>query len=182
MCFSLSVGTVRRSVYQGIFCFFYKSALIVLPEFLFGFFTFFSLCIQHFYAGFYLPLDICSFICVLSIGTTHLGRKLAFKRKGIWVNMRRLWPKLLTLKFGYGHYTRVVVPFYYYFRRKKYLKRHTLLLTSYYLSSLDVMQSLIRNYRPLNTHTKRGVRYARQFFIKRRGKESQYKKLKSKIF
>jgi hypothetical protein len=42
--------------------------------------------------------------------------------------------------------------------------------------------SLLRGVRAFNAYTKRGIRHGRQLTVLRKGKESQYTKLKSKIF
>jgi hypothetical protein len=108
--------------------------------------------------------------------------KIVFKRKGAWINIRSLWPYCLTLKFGYSHPVRLLYNQLVFFRYKKHLAYHVFLIIG--LSNMLTVKfaSVIRGARRLNVYTRRGIRFARQKLIIRKGKESQYTKLKSKIF
>ena len=70
-----------------------------------------------------------------------------------------------------------------YFKRyKKHLAYHGLLLAGIGGYELAVISYYLRSVRYLGMYTRRGIRFARQRLILRKGKESQYTKLKSKIF
>ena len=67
-------------------------------------------------------------------------------------------------------------------RYKKYLAYHVLLVTGLLAVEQAQLGIILRDVRVINPYTQRGIRLARQQMTRRRGKESQYKKLKSKIF
>lgn len=108
--------------------------------------------------------------------------KLCFKRKGGWLQARNVWPYILIYKFGYSHPVRwllgnITIKLY-----KKYLSYHNLLVAGNLYCTLNYMGSFIRGVRVISSYSRRGIKYGRQLFIKRRGKDSQYAKFKSKIF
>lgn len=108
--------------------------------------------------------------------------KITFKRKGGWMYIRRGWPTLLTFRFGYSHSVRASCDQLQLFRYKKYLAYHVLLVAGLLKGAHFRLGEAWRGVRPLNSYTKRGIRLSRQQLILRRGKESRYTKLKSKIF
>lgn len=108
--------------------------------------------------------------------------KVVFKRKGGWMHIRGRWPYYLTMKFGYSHPVRYVHSQLALMRHKKYLAYHMLLLIGLPLDAARVVGGLLRGVRAFNPYTKRGIRHSRQLTVLRKGKESQYTKLKSKIF
>lgn len=108
--------------------------------------------------------------------------KLCFKRKGGWIQVRRTWPYLLIYKFGYSHPVRWLIPVINIKLYKKYLSYHNLLLIGLPFYQLNYFGSYARGVRLINTYSRRGIKYGRQLLIKRRGKDSQYAKFKSKIF
>jgi hypothetical protein len=108
--------------------------------------------------------------------------KLAFKRKGGWMHIRGRWPYYLTLKFGYSHPVRYIHSQLRLMRHKRYLAYHMLLLVGQPHDVSGKVGSLLRGVRAFNAYTKRGIRHGRQLTVLRKGKESQYTKLKSKIF
>jgi hypothetical protein len=67
-------------------------------------------------------------------------------------------------------------------RHKRYLAYHMLLLVGQPHDVSGKVGSLLRGVRAFNAYTKRGIRHGRQLTVLRKGKESQYTKLKSKIF
>jgi hypothetical protein len=86
------------------------------------------------------------------------------------------------LKFGFGHCVRIGIDGLRCLRRKKHLARHSLLLVGpLWFYSLEVARC-VRDKRVMGAYTKRGIRLSRQHFYKRKGKESRYTALKSKIF
>ncbi len=107
--------------------------------------------------------------------------KVTFKRKGAWLRMRRVWPRFISLKFGHGHFNHINFEDGFFIRRKKYLQRHSLVLGGLWFMTL-FFGKYIKNFRYFGRYTKRGVRLARELFYRQQGKESQYTKLKSKIF
>jgi hypothetical protein len=108
--------------------------------------------------------------------------KLIFKRKGSWFYIRKLWPAALTFKFGHSHFLHLRAQGCLFKRYKKHLDYHGLLISGPNVLTLQQLGKYIQGARPLNSYTKRGIYLVRSKFIKRRGKESQYTKLKSKIF
>jgi hypothetical protein len=108
--------------------------------------------------------------------------KIVFKRKGGWIHIRNMWPYYLSLRFGYSHPVRYKYNQLSYKRHKKHLAYHILLITGLDFISLYDYSLHLRNVRLFNSYTRRGIRYACQKVIYRKGKESQYTKLKSKIF
>jgi hypothetical protein len=98
------------------------------------------------------------------------------------MHIRRCWPALITLRFGYGHPVRVVYAGVRLMRHKRYLAYHLLLLIGGPQPGTANLARAVRRPRPFNAYTRRGIRLGRQALLLRRGKESQYTKLKSKIF
>lgn len=96
--------------------------------------------------------------------------------------VRAAWPYCLTLKFGYGHPVRFPFAQVFFRRHKRYLAFHLLLLVGLAACAAAALARRVRGARPINPYTKRGIRCGRQRTMLRRGKESQYTKLKSKIF
>ena len=108
--------------------------------------------------------------------------KMVFKRKGGWMHIRGRWPYYLTMKFGYSHPVRYIHSQLALLRHKRYLAYHMLLLIGLPRDAACVVGGLLRGVRAFNPYTKRGIRHGRQLTVLRKGKESQYTKLKSKIF
>jgi hypothetical protein len=88
----------------------------------------------------------------------------------------------LSLKFGHGHPVRLNSGSQLVRRYKKYLKYHSLILFDMSTAMLSQRFSKILLVKEFNLYNWRGLRAARCLLIKKRGKESQYNKLKSKIF
>jgi len=131
----------------------------------------------------YLPFAEINYLSNLLWGKKYSSScKITFKRKGSWFHFRRGWPRFITLKVGYGHAVRLRYPDIYCLRRKKYLARHSLTVLSYSWHFIWEIGKEFRNWRYFGRYTKRGIRLARQCFYRQQGKESQYTKLKSKIF
>jgi hypothetical protein len=108
--------------------------------------------------------------------------KIQFRRKGGWITIRRSWPFCISVKIGYGHPIRYFYSHFGISRFKKYLKFHNLCLID--INKLDLLYTIFKiiYLRYLNKYTWRGFKLARFLLIKKSGKESQYSKLKSKIF
>lgn len=98
------------------------------------------------------------------------------------MHIRGRWPFYLTLKFGYSHPVRYRHNQLRLMRHKKYLAYHMLVLVGQAYDVARAAGTVLRGVRPFNPYTKRGIRHGRQLTILRKGKESQYTKLKSKIF
>ena len=98
------------------------------------------------------------------------------------MHIRGKWPFYLTMKFGYSHPVRYVHNQLRLLRHKKYLAYHMLLLVGLPHDVAGREGTLLRGVRAFNAYTKRGIRHGRQLTVLRKGKESQYTKLKSKIF
>lgn len=86
------------------------------------------------------------------------------------------------MKFGYSHPVRYIYSQLRLLRHKRYLAYHMLLLIGLPHDAAGVVGGLLRGVRAFNPYTKRGIRHGRQLTVLRKGKESQYTKLKSKIF
>lgn len=108
--------------------------------------------------------------------------KITFKRKGSWMLLKRTWPRYITSKVGHSKSLKVGGEGLWYYRRKKHLQRHTLLLIGNIWLTVKNTSRIIKNWRRFGCYTKRGIRLAREIFLRRQGKISQYKHLKSKIF
>lgn len=108
--------------------------------------------------------------------------KIQFKRKGSWINIRRKWPMLHLLKFGHGRPMIIKVNNTKLLRYKKHLFYHSIIISFFSLKELEKQERYIKYVRPLNSYTLRGIRTGRFNLHKRKGKISQYKHLKSKIF
>lgn len=108
--------------------------------------------------------------------------KLYFRKKGAWVSYRRTWPRLLTAKFGYGHPFRVGGLVWYIKRFKRYVQFSNLLFMHFDPKVLQFFIQKFKTIRTFSPYIGRGLTLARRVFIKKRGKESQYTKLKSKVY
>jgi len=108
--------------------------------------------------------------------------KIQFKRKGSWINLKRLNIFSFLLKFGFGHPLLFLSQLFYAFRFKKHLFFHALLAATTNIFFFFNATNLFPAIRKFSIYTFRGIRNARYFLIKRQGKVSQYKHLKSKIF
>lgn len=173
---------ITRGRYQYFFILqptkFYK---IVLP--LHEYFLFMSqkLCLLK-YSWAHLQFPAKAYVDVFRYTDFAKPFKLCFKRKGGWIFTRPQWPCALIYKFGYSHPLRLCLGGLRTKIYKKYLLYHILLLSGAPFRCLQNFGALIRFTRPINMYSKRGVKFGRQQFLKRKGKDSQYTKLKSKIF
>ena len=108
--------------------------------------------------------------------------KIQFKRKGCWINIKRHWPNLHLMKFGHGRPMIINAGIKKIIRYKQHLFYHSIIINFNSLHDLYKHRRYIKHVRPLNEFTLRGIRTARFSLNKRKGKISQYKHLKSKIF
>lgn len=107
--------------------------------------------------------------------------KIKFKRKGGWIRSFKNWGTPYLYKFGYGHPTLQLGAGTYRHRYKRYLSQHCMLWAySEQLQPTNVLQA--KHVKPFNCYTLRGIRPSRYWLLKRKGKESKYTHLKSKIF
>lgn len=107
--------------------------------------------------------------------------KIKFKRKGGWIRSFSNWLTPYRFKFGYGH---PVIQFgtgSYRHRYKRYLTQHCIIWAHANRIQPDAVYNAT-SVKPFNCYTQRGIRTSRFFLIKRKGKESKYTHLKSKIF
>lgn len=107
--------------------------------------------------------------------------KIKFKRKGGWIRTFKNWSNPHLLKFGYGH--PVLQPHYgtHRHRYKRHLSHHCIVWAGIQPLKAQYIQTIV-NTKPFNCYTLRGIRTSRFYLLKRKGKESKYTKLKSKIF
>lgn len=108
--------------------------------------------------------------------------KLYFRKKGAWVKYRRCWPYFITAKFGRGHPVRVSSPACFIRRFKRHVRFSNLLFAHIDIEDLSPFGVKFKNLQLLSVYTRRGIVGARDIFIKKQGKVSQYSKFKSRIF
>lgn len=133
----------------------------------------------------YNQIQPLPYICLplqSSILYKHGTLKLQFKRKGSWLAFHRHKPALLWYRFGFSHPLCLFTTAPRLLRFKKHLAHHGLIIHLYSQSMLNCTLAHILRPRPFNIYTRRGIRPARFWLLKRVGKESQYTHLKSKIF
>lgn len=106
---------------------------------------------------------------MLSIFYKPLFRKIKFKGKGYYIykNLRNT----ITPQFGYSH--RLYV--YAYFTTVKFLGKTSVLVFGLYKPDLALVTHSIKNMRPINIFTGRGVRFSKQIIYKKTGKVSSYR-------
>ncbi len=107
--------------------------------------------------------------------------KIKFKRKGSWIRTFKCAPAPVLLRFGYGHQVWLLNFRHTKHRHKRYLTHHCLIWATATHVSLPLPQRLVAT-RPMNIYSRRGIRFGRFVLKKRKGKESKYTALKSKIF
>lgn len=107
--------------------------------------------------------------------------KIKFKRKGGWIRSFKNWSTPYLFKFGFGHLTTQLGIGVYRHRHKRYLTQHCM-LWSHCPNFQSPLVKFAVQVKPFNCYTLRGIRTSRFFLLKRKGKESKYTHLKSKIF
>lgn len=100
--------------------------------------------------------------------SSHWAR-VVFRGKGFRLRKFKACNKL-TLNFGHSHWAKVVLSLNYFFRKLK--RQNYITLFSHY-SEVRVFRSIIKQIKPLNVYTKRGLRLKKQFIKRRFGKISQ---------
>ena len=112
---------------------------------------------------------------------TNLTTKIKFKRKGSWIRTFKQAPSPVLLRFGYGHQTWLLNFRHFKHRHKRYLTHHCLIWVTATHVNIPTPQRLV-SLRPMNIYSRRGIRFGRFVLKRRKGKESKYTALKSKIF
>jgi hypothetical protein len=95
--------------------------------------------------------------------------KIKFKGKGYYIykNLRNT----ITPQFGYAH--RLYL--YSYFVSVKFLSKTSILIFGFKHQDLIKVSLGVKNMRPINIFTGRGVRFSKQIFYKKVGKVSSYR-------
>lgn len=95
--------------------------------------------------------------------------KLKFKGKGYYIykNSRNT----ITPQFGYSHR----LYFYAFFTTVKFLSKTTIFIFGLSVQDILLKSHQIKNSKPINIFTGRGVRFARQVVYKKTGKVSSYR-------
>lgn len=95
--------------------------------------------------------------------------KLKFKGKGYYLYKNKRGT--ITPQFGYSHrlYT------YSFFVRVKFLSKTSVILFGFIKEDLKKVGFMIKNMRPINIFTGRGVRFNKQIIYKKVGKVSSYR-------
>jgi hypothetical protein len=107
--------------------------------------------------------------------------KIKFKRKGGWIRSFNCIYNPVKVKFGYGHPTWILVYNHPRHRYKRYLSQHCIIWITSYFTNKNI-SNLVIDLRPFNGYTMNGIRNSKFFLLKRKGKDSKYTHLKSKIF
>lgn len=107
--------------------------------------------------------------------------KIKFKRKGGWIRSFSNWCTPYVFKFGYGHPVVQLGQRLFRHRYKRYLTQHCMLWT-YADAELPRLAVNTPGIKAFNCYTQRGIRGSCFYLLKRKGKESKYTALKSKIF
>lgn len=96
-------------------------------------------------------------------------KKLKFKGKGYYIYKN--WRNTISPQFGYSHRVRI----YAFFISVKFLSKTSVLLFGINKQDLLIVAHRLRNKRPINIFTNRGVRFTRQIIYKKAGKISSYR-------
>lgn len=113
--------------------------------------------------------------------TRNTTSKLKFKRKGSWMRFWRNWPGFRTFKVGYGHPLIRSQGRIHKLRFKRLLTHHCIITTGCG-PTIKTLDQILTHAKKFNYYTLRGIRTGRFWLRKRKGKESKYAHLKSKIF
>ncbi len=97
---------------------------------------------------------------------------LKMRFKGKIYKVKRTKKKKLKLSFGRSHKTIVILKNLFLKKRKK--QKHKFFFISSNLNELKQSASIIKNVRPINMFTQRGLRLSRQIIYKKIGKKSSY--------
>lgn len=95
--------------------------------------------------------------------------KLKFKGKGYY--LYKNYRNTLTPQFGYSH--RLYL--YSFFTHINFLNKTSLLCFGLSMSDLKQSTFVLKNWRPINIFTGRGVRFSKQIIYKKSGKISSYR-------
>jgi ribosomal protein L6P/L9E len=95
--------------------------------------------------------------------------KLKFKGKGYYVYKNKR--NTITPQFGYAH--RLYL--YSYFVSVKFLSKTSILLFGFIKADLLKIGHGLKQMRPINIFTGRGVRFSKQIIYKKQGKVSSYR-------
>jgi len=95
--------------------------------------------------------------------------KIKFKGKGYYIYKNKR--NTITPQFGYAH--RLYL--YSYFTSVKFLSKTSIIIFGYQLQDLIQIGLGVKQMRPINIFTGRGVRFSRQIIYKKVGKVSSYR-------
>lgn len=95
--------------------------------------------------------------------------RVVFRGKGFRLRKFKNYNKL-TLNFGHSHWAKVTLSINYFFKK---LKRQNYLALFNHYTELHTFRSIIKQIKPLNVYTKRGLRLKKQYIKRRFGKISQ---------
>lgn len=96
-------------------------------------------------------------------------RKLKFKGKGYYIykNLRNT----IALRFGYSHIKRL----YFFFSYVKFLSKTSVFIFGIDKFTIFNLSKQLKNVRPINIFTGKGVRFTRQIVYRKTGKISSYR-------
>lgn len=96
-------------------------------------------------------------------------KKLRFKGKGYYVYKNKR--NTIAFRFGYSHIKRT----YFFFNNIKFLSKTSIIVfgINYYLITRTIKE--IKNVRPINLFTAKGIRFNRQILYRKTGKVSSYR-------
>lgn len=106
---------------------------------------------------------------VLYSFTRPFFKKVKFKGKGYY--LYKNYRNTITPQFGYAHR----IYFYSYFASVKFLSKTSVLIFGLLRKDIYTSAHGIRNMRPINIFTGRGVRFSRQIVYRKVGKVSSYR-------
>ena len=96
--------------------------------------------------------------------------RIIFRGKGY--RIRNFQNELkLTFNFGHSHWTKIKFLKYWYFWK---IKRQSYIIVTYSIGYFKQLKAFFPSIKLFNRYTQRGLRFKRQFIIKRFGKISQY--------
>jgi hypothetical protein len=121
------------------------------------------------YTNVYSRLLFKTFYSYLTIFSLPIFKKLKFKGKGYYIYKN--YRNTVTPQFGHSH--RIYV--YSFFTSIKFLSKTSILLFGINKSDICKSSQQIKQLRPINIFTGRGVRFSKQIIYKKAGKISTYR-------
>lgn len=106
---------------------------------------------------------------LLSILDKPVFSKIKFKGKGYYIYKN--YRNTVTPQFGYSHRFYI----YSYHVYIKFLSKNSLIMFGLNLTNVKLISFKVKNWRPLNIFTGRGIRFSNQIVYKKSGKVSSYR-------